>query len=88
MSRPTTSGGIVFRLRSAAASPVENPAVREPEAIKMFTRHSLAAYLDVHVNTIDRIVKRGEIAVYRIGGRRRFFPDDVERYVREHREEL
>ncbi|HTW41415.1 MAG TPA: helix-turn-helix domain-containing protein [Solirubrobacteraceae bacterium] len=76
----------MFRIPSSAAKPVENIAVREPVAIKMFTRQSLAAYLDVHVNTIDRIVRRGELPTYRVSGRRRFYPDDVERYVREHRE--
>ena len=38
--------------------------VRPVEKVALFTRHTLAAYLDVHVNTIDRLVKRGEIVAY------------------------
>lgn len=60
--------------------------VRPVEKVALFTRHTLAAYLDVHVNTIDRLVKRGEIVAYRVAGKLRFYPEDVERYVREHRE--
>ena len=65
---------------------VADIAVRAPAVSAMFTRHTLAAYLGFHVNTVDRIVSRGEIPVYRIAGRRRFLPEDVDRYVREHRE--
>ena len=61
-------------------------SVRPVEKVALFTRHTLAAYLDVHVNTIDRLVKRGEIVAYRVVGKLRFYPEDVERYVREHRE--
>jgi excisionase family DNA binding protein len=60
--------------------------VRVGEKVQLFTRHTLASYLDVHVNTIDRLVKRGEIVAYRVVGKLRFYPEDVDRYVQEHRE--
>ncbi len=65
---------------------VEPINVRPPVRVALFTRHTLAAYLDLHVNTIDRLVKRGEIPAYRVSGKLRFYPDDVERYIRDHRE--
>jgi excisionase family DNA binding protein len=70
----------------ANAETAQAITVRTVEKVPLFTRHTLASYLDVHVNTIDRLVKRGEIAAYRVVGKLRFYPEDVERYVREHRE--
>jgi excisionase family DNA binding protein len=66
------------------AQPID---VRPVEKVPLFTRHTLAAYLDLHVNTIDRLVKRGELAAYRVAGKLRFYPEDVERYIRERPEE-
>ena len=71
------------RLTAEKTQPINVGAV---EKVPLFTRHTLASYLKVHVNTIDRLVKRGEIVAYRVVGRLRFYPEDVERYVREHRE--
>jgi excisionase family DNA binding protein len=68
------------------AEKVQSVSVRAEERVALFTRHTLASYLDLHVNTIDRLVKRGEIPAYRVVGKLRFYPEDVERYVREHRE--
>jgi excisionase family DNA binding protein len=50
----------------------------------LFTRHTLAAYLQLHVNTIDRLVKRGEIPAYRVAGKLRFYPSDIDRYINTH----
>jgi len=71
------------RLTAEKAQPIN---VRAGEKVPLFTRHTLASYLNVHVNTIDRLVKRGEIVAYRVVGKLRFYPEDVERYVREHPE--
>jgi excisionase family DNA binding protein len=75
----------VVPLRRASERADGEETQREEEQ-RMFTRHSLAAYLRVHVNTVDRLVKRGELPVYRIAGRRRFRAEDIERYVQDHRE--
>lgn len=75
----------VLRPRPTAET-AQSINVRVDEKVPLFTRHTLASYLNVHVNTIDRLVKRGEIVAYRVVGKLRFYPDDVERYVREHRE--
>jgi excisionase family DNA binding protein len=74
------------RLTARAAVDINVRNVRVVEKVPLFTRHTLAAYLNVHVNTIDRLVKRGEIVAYRIVGKLRFYPEDIERYVQEHRE--
>lgn len=66
---------------------VEDIAVRPACKVALFTRHTLASYLGVHVNTIDRLVARGEIAAYRVAGKRRFDPHEIERYINRHREE-
>jgi excisionase family DNA binding protein len=68
------------------AETTQDITVRPVEKVSLFTRHTLASYLDVHVNTIDRLVKRGELVAYRVVGKLRFYPEDVDRYVREHRE--
>jgi excisionase family DNA binding protein len=39
-------------------------------ARRLLTRHEIAARLGLHVNTLDRATKRGELPVVRIGGRR------------------
>jgi excisionase family DNA binding protein len=71
------------RPNAETAQPI---TVRAVEKVPLFTRHTLASYLDLHVNTIDRLVKRGEIVAYRVVGKLRFYPEDVERYIRTHRE--
>jgi excisionase family DNA binding protein len=71
---------------SPTAEMTMDVTVRVSEKVPLFTRHTLASYLSVHVNTIDRLVKRGDIAAYRVVGKLRFYPEDVEQYVHAHRE--
>ncbi len=77
---------VLLRRNLTRAAPQDVP-VRAPHKVALFTRYSLASYLGVHVNTVDRLVARGEIPAYRIAGKRRFYPEDVERYIREHGED-
>jgi excisionase family DNA binding protein len=65
---------------------LEDIPVRTPHKVALFTRHTLASYLNVHVNTVDRLVARGELTAYRIAGKRRFYPEDVERHIHAHHE--
>jgi excisionase family DNA binding protein len=71
-----------------AGDRVEPVRVVAPVRVALFTRHTLASYLGLHVNTIDRLVKRGEIPAYRVAGKVRFYPDDIDRFVRERREAI
>lgn len=81
-----TTDNVVALRSSLAAGLVETIEVRSPSRVALFTRHTLASYLDLHVNTIDRLVKRGEIPAYRVSGKMRFYPEDVEQYIRDNRE--
>jgi excisionase family DNA binding protein len=73
-------------LRPSVPGMVEPINVAAPQRVGLFTRHTLATYLGVHVNTIDRLIKRGELPAYRVAGKVRFYPADVECYIRKHRE--
>jgi excisionase family DNA binding protein len=81
-----TAHNVVALRSSPRRELVESIDVYPPVRVALFTRHTLAAYLDLHVNTIDRLVKRGEIPAYRVSRKLRFYPEDVERYIRDHRE--
>lgn len=81
-----TADNVVALRSSLAPGLVEAIEVRSPSRVALFTRQALASYLNLHVNTVDRLVKRGEIPAYRVSGKMRFYPEDVERYIRDHRE--
>ena len=81
-----TAQNVVALRSSLTRDLVESIDVHPPVRVALFTRHTLASYLDLHVNTIDRLVKRGEMPAYRVSGKLRFYPEDVERYIRDHRE--
>jgi excisionase family DNA binding protein len=70
------------------AGRVEVAEVSSIPRVPLFTRGTLAEYLSLHVNTIDRLVKRGQIPAYRVAGKLRFYPEDVDVYVRGHAETI
>jgi excisionase family DNA binding protein len=43
----------------------------------------VARLLDVHQETVYQMARRGELPATRIGGRLKFFADDVLRYLQE-----
>lgn len=43
----------------------------------LWTRHDCARYLNVHVNTVDNLRKRGELPFLFVGRSVRFDPDEV-----------
>lgn len=51
----------------------------------LMTSDELAAYLRVDVVTIRRLVNRGEITAYRVGGEYRFMESDVMEYLQRQR---
>lgn len=65
---------------------VDQAAEPVPGHRALFTRHTLAAYLQLHVNTVDRLVKRGEIPAYRVAGKLRFYAHDIDQYIHTHRQ--
>lgn len=52
---------------------------------KLLTTEEVADYLRVDVVTVRRLVNRGDLAAYRIGGEYRFTEPDVEEFVKRQR---
>jgi excisionase family DNA binding protein len=53
---------------------------------RLFDRESLADYLRLSTDTIDRLVKAGRLPCVRIGSQVRFTSDDVDAFVESHRQ--
>lgn len=53
--------------------------------VEMFDKQTLARYFRVSVDTIDRLVKAGELPAVRIGNQVRFTVDDVNAFIERHR---
>jgi excisionase family DNA binding protein len=74
---------------SALVEP-RTPGVVAPVAERVYRqlvdRESLAEYLRLSTDTIDRLVKAGKLPCVRIGHQVRFTLDDVEAFLERHRE--
>jgi excisionase family DNA binding protein len=74
----------------AALSDTGTPGVVAPVAERvyrqLFDRESLAEYLRLSTDTIDRLVKAGKLPCVRIGHQVRFTLDDLEAFVEHHRQ--
>ncbi len=66
------------------AVPRTTPA-DQPTYVEMFDKQALARYFRVSVDTIDRLVKAGELAAIKIGNQVRFTLDDVDAFIERHR---
>jgi excisionase family DNA binding protein len=53
---------------------------------RLLTATELARYLQIHIKTVYTWVARGELPSIRIGGRLRFSPDDILRWVSARKE--
>jgi excisionase family DNA binding protein len=61
------------------------PSVDERVYRRLFDRESLAEYLRLSADTIDRLVKAGRLRCVRIGSQVRFTREDVEAFIERHR---
>jgi excisionase family DNA binding protein len=61
------------------------PSVEERVYRQLFDRESLADYLRLSTDTIDRLVKAGKLRCVRIGSQVRFTLEDVEAFIERHR---
>ena len=52
---------------------------------EMFDKQSLARYFRVSTDTVDRLVKAGELRAVRIGNQIGFTLEDVEAFIERHR---
>lgn len=66
---------------SAEAGPTTAASCRP-----LFDRESLANYLRLSTDTIDRLVKAGWLPCVRIGSQVRFTSDGVEAFIASHRQ--
>jgi excisionase family DNA binding protein len=72
-------------LASDVARPAVVPPVEERVYRQLFDRESLADYLRLSTDTIDRLVKVGKLRCVRIRSQVRFTLDDVEAFIDRHR---
>jgi excisionase family DNA binding protein len=72
-----------------ATEPSVSPDVAAPVAARtyrqLFDRESLAEYLRLSTDTIDRLVKAGKLPCVRIGSQVRFTLEDVDSFIERHR---
>lgn len=54
---------------------------------KLLDKQSVASMLDISLATLDRERVRGHIRAVRVGQSVRFEPEEVQRYIVQHREE-
>lgn len=48
---------------------------------KLVTKAEACQYLGISVDTIDRIIKRGELSAYRVSGRIRISEEAIQDYL-------
>jgi excisionase family DNA binding protein len=77
----TTPGAGPVVVQTPSVSPSVEPRVYR----QLFDRESLADYLRLSTDTIDRLVKANRLQCVRIGQQVRFTLDDVEAFLARHR---
>ena len=55
---------------------------------QMMSKKNVAKLLDVSVRTVDRLLKKGDFPIYRIGGQVKIKKSDVLAYIEGQREHL
>ena len=66
---------------SVGSSETVEPAVRT----EMFDKQNLARYFGVSVDTIERLVKAGDLPAIKIGSQVRFTLEDIDGFIHRHR---
>ena len=76
------------RLRLHGAGSVDAEVAVLPTARRqLFTPETLAAYLNISERTLRELLRQREIPSYKLGGSRRIAPEDVDAWLRAHRDE-
>jgi excisionase family DNA binding protein len=78
-------GGARIDRVDSAGLPVVAPAVNVRVHRQLFDRESLAEYLRLSPDTVDRLVKAGKLPRVRIGHQVRFTLEDVDGFIERHR---
>jgi excisionase family DNA binding protein len=74
-------------ISSGSPAPVVRPPVEPRVYRQLFDRETLADYLRLSTDTIDRLVKANKLACVRIGSQVRFTGDDVDAFLERNRTE-
>jgi excisionase family DNA binding protein len=61
--------------------------VTDIERRAFFTPKTLAEYLHISDRQVRNLLKSGKLPSYRVEGSRRIAPEDVDRYLRQRRQE-
>jgi excisionase family DNA binding protein len=69
----------------AQAMVAVQPSIVERVYRQLFDRESLAEYLRLSTDTVDRLVKAGKLPCVRIGHQVRFTFEDVDGFIERHR---
>jgi len=86
--RPADRGATVgTEITDGSPSPVVRPPVEPRVYRQLFDRETLADYLRLSTDTIDRLVKASKLPCVRIGSQVRFTLEDVEAFVERNRTE-
>jgi len=72
---------------AGSPSPLVRPPVESRVYRQLFDRETLADYLRLSTDTIDRLVKANKLACVRIGSQVRFTLEDVEAFLDRNRSE-
>lgn len=78
---------VAASMASAAPLPVVQPPVESRVYRQLFDRETLAEYLRLSTDTVDRLVKANKLACVRIGSQVRFTLEDVEAFLERNRAE-
>jgi excisionase family DNA binding protein len=76
---------VVIEPSANAETPTVSPAVEDRVYRQLFDRESLADYLRISTDTVDRLVKAGKLGCVRIGSQVRFTLEDVDAFIERHR---
>jgi excisionase family DNA binding protein len=77
--------GVERRAPDLAQAPLVCAAVEPHVYRQLFDRETLAEYLRLSTDTIDRLVKANKLRCVCIGQQVRFTPDDVDAFLEQHR---
>lgn len=84
-SHDAHTGGFQRPVESSESRRATTKEVEPAARTEMFDKQNLARYFRVSVDTIERLVKAGELPAVRIGNQVRFTLEDVDGFIDRHR---
>jgi len=84
---PHERASVTDEIDAGSQSPLIRPPVEPRVYRQLFDRETLADYLRLSTDTIDRLVKANKLACVRVGSQVRFTLEDVEAFLDRNRSE-